>query len=67
MDESVMVDADVHESTKLGDIRDDAWKYHADLKIFHCSHSRIILKHLNFSPRVSARFLQFLVLHNVAD
>ena len=60
MDETILMDTDIHEDTEVGDVGHDARQDHALYEIIDGRDILIELKLLNLFARIATWFLQFL-------
>ena len=65
MYQSVLVDTDVDEGSKVGDVRHDAWQDHPRHQVVDLLDIRVELKLLQLLARIATGFLQF--LHDVGE
>ena len=65
MDKSVLMNTNIHEGTKLGDVGDYARQHHANREVIYALYAGGKLKLLYLLARVATRFLQF--LHDVCE
>ena len=65
MHEAVLVDTDVHESTEVGDVRDDAGQNHAGSKVLDVVDAAVEAELFKLLSWVTAGFLQ--LLHDVLE
>ena len=63
MHQTVLMDSDIDEGTKIGYICHYTWQLHPLMKIFKRLYTGIELKGFNLLTRVTARLLQF--VHNI--
>ena len=63
--QSILMDANVHEGTKVGDVRHDARQFHTFVQVVDGLYAAVKFKLLNLFTRVTTRLLQF--LHDVCQ
>ncbi len=60
MDESVLMNTDVHKGTKIGDVGDNTRQFHAFFKVVDAMHVLVEFKCFCLSARVASWFFYFL-------
>ena len=65
MHQAVFLDAHIHETAEVGDVRHDAGQHHAYLQVVDGLHVLVELEFLDGLSRVTSGFLQF--LHDVGQ